>query len=153
MWRLAVVAIEDLAPRFSWIQVLHGPASRTTGHVVWLGLPEGDDDVHHILYVLGLRARFVIFGLDLFCARAVRVSVFDTICAHAGVRERRVILLSDGGPRVIRLDGVQYCVGFLVRESFVVGVCRVSLSDTFDRRGLRALRARGLREAFQGIAA
>ena len=115
MWRLALVVIEDLAvgqPRF---QVLHGPAAGAAGHVVWLGLPEGDDDVHDFLHVLGFCTCFVVPGLDLFCARAVRVSVFDTICAHAGVRERRVILLSDGGPGVIWLDGVQYCVGFLVR--------------------------------------
>ena len=86
----------DLAPRKQRFQVLHGPTAGAAGHALWVGLSQGDDDVYDLLHVLGLRAGALVLGLDLFCARAVRVSVFDTICAHAGVRERRVILLPDG---------------------------------------------------------
>ena len=172
---VAVMATADLAPRKQRFQVLHGPTAGTTRYVVWLGLSQGDDpclaisaprlgheltldchagddDVHDLLHVLGLRACSFFFGLDLFCLGAVRVSLFDTVRAHAGLRERWFILLSHGRSGAVRLDDVQCSGVVLARVREIVGLRRDGRSHTSNRRGLRALRQGGLREAFQGTA-
>ena len=145
------MVIEDLAPRFSWIQVLHGPAAGAAGHALWLGLSQGDDDLYDLLHVLGLRAGTFFFSVDLLCARAVRVSLFDFICAHAGLRERWVVLLSHGRPGALWPDGVEHRSVVLARVREIVGLRRDGRTYTSHSGGLRAVRQGGLREAVSGI--